>query len=452
MSPNNFKIFVVEDDLWYREMLTHHLEKNPDYQVEAFETGKALQEALKRSGELPGVVALDYSLPDVDGHELLKKIRRDYPSLPVIIISGQQQVEIALALLREGAREYIVKNDEMLERIWHIIAHIRENHSLKEEIQRLEVATQEKFHFNKLLVGNSAPMQKLFQLMEKACSTNISVSVTGETGTGKEVIANAIHYNSMRKRKPLVALNVAAIPKELVESELFGHEKGAFTGAVGQRIGKFEEADGGTLFLDEIGEMDLDMQAKLLRVLQERTLSRVGGNKKVKFDIRLIVATHKNLAQEVKKGNFRQDLYYRLLGLPLEIPPLRERGKDIILLAETFLKTFCKENKMPLISLAESAKHKLMKYSYPGNVRELKAVIELAAVLAPGEQIEAQDIDFNEIDPLDDMLKEEDTLQNYTRRIIRHYLSQYDDNVLLVAKKLNIGKSTIYRMLQNKEI
>ena len=287
--------------------------------------------------------------------------------------------------------------------------------------------------------------------MEKALATSITVSVTGETGTGKEVAAKCIHYNSDRKDKSFVAVNVAAIPTELIESELFGYEKGAFTGAESSRKGKFEEADGGTLFLDEIGEMDVNMQSKLLRVLQEKEITRIGSNKTKKIDVRLIVATHRDLAERVKEGMFREDLYYRLLGLPINLPPLRERGNDSIILAGHFVKSFCKDNRLEHKTINSEAKKRLKSYAFPGNVRELKAIMELACVMATGPEITEEDITFNTTSNMSDFLLNEKSLKEYTQTIVRHFLDKYDQNVVLVAKKLDIGKSTIYRMLKSEE-
>jgi len=295
-------------------------------------------------------------------------------------------------------------------------------------------------------------LNNIFRLMEKATKTNINVSVTGETGTGKEVVAKGIHYNSDRKKKPFVAVNMAAIPKELIESELFGHEKGAFTGALARKEGKFEEANGGTIFLDEIAEMDLSMQSKILRVLQEREIVRVGGNEKVKLEVRLIIATHKNLSDEVKKGNFREDLYYRIIGLPIELPPLRERGNDVLILARHFADEFAKENKFNPVTISQDAKEKLMRYNYPGNIRELKAIIDLAVVMCDGKEITADDISYNSGRGDEAFTAEEKTLRQYTCDIIKYYLKKYDEDVLAVASKLDIGKSTIYKMIQTKEI
>jgi DNA-binding NtrC family response regulator len=370
----------------------------------------------------------------------------------VIIVSGQEDISTAVTLLREGAYDYFVKDDDVKDRLWNVLKKIRENIQLRSEISYLKEEIGRKYEFRNVIKGNSPSIKQIFGLIEKSIKTNISVSITGETGTGKELVAKAIHYNSKRAKKPFVAINVSAIPRDLIESEMFGHEKGAFTGAITRKIGKFEQASGGTIFLDEIAEMDLNMQAKLLRVIQERELTRVGGNELIKIDVRLIVATNRNLADEVQKGNFREDLYYRLLGLPIELPPLRYRGNDIILLAKYFVDEFCKENKMKKLSITESAQQKLMGYHFPGNVRELRAIIELAAVLTDHDQIDESHISFNSADAAGNLLMEESSLAEYTRKIIRYYLQKYNNNVLLVAKKLEIGKSTIYRMIKEKQI
>ena len=240
-------------------------------------------------------------------------------------------------------------------------------------------------------------------------------------------------------------------PGNLIESELFGHEKGSFTGAVTRRIGKFEEAQEGTIFLDEIGELDVSLQAKLLRVIQEKEVTRIGGNETIKLDVRIIVATHKNLAEEVKNGNFREDLYYRLLGLPIVLPPLRERGHDVIIIAKYFLNQFCEENNIEPKVLTREAQEKLLNYAYPGNVRELKSVIDLSAVMANHDQIGAEDIRFNSVLKEDALASAEMTMKELNYRIIKHMLDKHEHNVLKVAKILDIGKSTIYRYLKEME-
>lgn len=443
-----FKIFIVEDDVWYSEVLEYLLKLNPEYEVEKFTAG---QDCLDNLHLNPAVVTLDYSLEDMTGAEVLKKIKAYNPNIHVVVISGQDDVSTAISLLKDGAYDYIVKDDDAKDRLWNTVRNIRENLSLKEEISELKQEIRTKYDFANL-VGQSPLLNKTRALMEKACNTSITVSVTGETGTGKEVVAKCIHYNSPRKSDSFVAVNVAAIPSELIESELFGYEKGAFTGAQTARKGKFEEADGGTLFLDEIGEMDMNMQAKLLRVLQEREVTRIGSNKTQAVDVRLIVATHKNLAEEVQSGNFREDLFYRLLGLPIEVPPLRDRGNDVLILARHFINDFATENGMGKIELSSEAKDFLKTYPFPGNVRELKAVIELASVMCSDNVIRESDISFNSSRSMSDFLLEEQTLREYTTKIIRHFLEKYQNNVLLVAKKLDIGKSTIYRMIKNDEL
>lgn len=445
-----FKIFVVEDDPFYGEMLKYHISLNPDYIVEKFETGK---DCLNNLYKNPSVISLDYSLPDMSGLEVLKKAKEYNPEIPVIIVSGQEDVSTAVNLLKEGAYDYFVKDDETKDRIWNALKNIREKIELEKEIDELKEEIGKKYVFGNIIKGNSQEIKKIFTLIEKAIQTNITVSITGETGTGKDLVAKAIHYNSPRAKFPFVAINVSAIPKDLIESEMFGYEKGAFTGANTRKIGKFEEAGKGTIFLDEIGEMDLNMQAKLLRVLQEKELTRIGGHNEVKVHARLLVATNRNLAEEVQKGNFRQDLYYRLLGLPIYLPPLKDRGNDILLLAKYFVDEFCEENGLPKKTMSHNAQDKLLSYHYPGNVRELKAIIELAAVMSNGEVIDDTDISFSSTDRSSDfLLDQEDTLQGYTRKIIKHYLDKYDNNIVKVAKKLSIGKSTIYRMLKNKEL
>ncbi len=445
----SYKIFIVEDDPWYGEILEYHLSLNPDYQIFRFNNGK---ECLNNLQKKPDLITIDYSLPDMNGADLFRQIHQVNPELPVIFISAQEDVSTAVGLLKSGVFDYIVKNDNTKDVLWSTVIKIRENQSLKKEVEELREELGKKYEFGKIIKGKSTALKKVFTLIEKACRTNINVSVSGETGTGKELVAKAIHYNSDRNKKPFVAVNVSAIPRELIESELFGHEKGAFTGAVARKIGKFEEAHKGTLFLDEIGEMDLNLQSKLLRVLQERELVRVGGNEMVKFDIRLIVATHKNLAEEVQKGNFREDLYYRLIGLPIFLPPLRERNDDTLLLAKFFLDEFAKENKLPPVTISAQAKEKLLKYHFPGNIRELKAVIELAAVMSDGKEIQADDITFSSGKSDDLFLQEEKTLREYTIQILQYYLKKYDGNILKIADKLDIGKSTIYKMIQNNEL
>jgi two-component system response regulator AtoC len=447
---NQFNIVIVEDDKWYSEILKYHLELNPDNSIQCFEDGETFLNKVKQA---PDLVCIDYSMPGLNGEELLKRIKVKFPSTEVIVISGQDDVGTAINLINLGAYDYLIKDDETKNKLWNTILRIKENKELKEEVRELKKEVLSKYNGNSAFIGESPQMIKVFKLIEKAGQVDITVSITGETGTGKEVVAKSIHYNSIKKAKPFVAVNIAAIPNELAESELFGHEKGAFTGASARRIGKFEEAQGGTLFLDEIGEMDINMQAKLLRALQEKEIIRVGGSKKVKLDIRIIVATHRNLLEEVQKGTFRQDLYYRLLGLPIELPPLRQRGSDILLLSTYFLNEFCSSNNKSKQLLSKGAKNKLLAYPFPGNVRELKALIELSSVMSEGNTIKEEDISYRVSGgSLSDLMRTELSLKEYTAKIVQHYLDKYDKNVIKTAKALQVGKSTIYRMIQSNEV
>jgi two-component system, NtrC family, response regulator AtoC len=350
-----------------------------------------------------------------------------------------------------GAYDYISKSDDIKDRLTNTVRNIRDGIGLKQEISTLRKEVQKKYSFRESILGESPAIKTVYDLIDKALSTNITVIISGETGTGKELVAKAIHYNSKRKDKSFVTVNVAAIPSELIESELFGHEKGAFTGAAYRRIGRFEEADGGTLFLDEIGEMEMNLQAKLLRVLQEKEIVRIGSNKPVKTDCRIVVATNKNLKEEVKKGNFREDLYYRLLGLPIELPPLRDRANDILILALHFIGKFCEENNIPVKKLSVHSQKKLMSYPFPGNVRELKSVVELAVTLSEKDVIEPADLVIDRGDPLSDIANDNLTLREYQVKIIKATLKKNNDDIKLAADKLDIGISTIYRILKEEK-
>ena len=444
-----YNIYIVEDDPWYGEIIEYHLGLNPDYKVSRFTTAK---ECLEKLHLRPDLVTIDFALPDMAGDQLFQRIREIDSLVPVIVISGQENIKVALKLLKMGVTDYLVKDDSTKDLLWNSVIRVRENQSLKKEVEYLKDELVQKFSFEKTIIGQSPPMKKMFLMMEKAAKTNINVSIMGETGTGKEVVAKAIHYNSTRRKGSFIAVNMAAIPADLIESELFGHEKGAFTGAVARKSGKFEEANGGTIFLDEIAEMDLNLQSRLLRVLQEREVVRVGGTELVSLNVRLLVATHKNLAEEVAKGHFREDLYYRIIGMPIELPPLRNRGGDILILAKHFLDEFTKENKLGGISIEQDAKDKLMAYSFPGNVRELKAMIDLGAVMCNGKEMFAADITYaaNHRDEL--FVKEEKSLRQYNFDIVNYFLKKYNHDIVNVAEKLEIGKSTIYKMIKQKAI
>jgi DNA-binding NtrC family response regulator len=457
------RIFAVEDDIIFSKMLRYILELDPMHEVSLFSNGKDLlknlEDCLAVSSDKRCIVTIDYSLPDISGEELLKKIKRISPSIPVIVVSGQEDIKTAVQLLKSGAYDYLPKDTEVGDRLLNVIQHIKREWLLNEKIEILQQEVSEKYGFSAQVIGTSAAMKKVLDWVRKAAKTSINIVLVGETGTGKEVIAKTIHYQSDRKDQPFVAVNVAAIPTELIESELFGYEKGAFTGATTARIGKLEAAQKGTLFLDEIAEMPLHLQAKLLRVLQERELQRIGSNVTIPLDFRLITATHRNLEEEVKKGNFRQDLFYRIKGVTIELPPLRERQEDILMLAKFFMKEFCQENHVSLPRITPEAAQKLLQYAYPGNVRELKSIVELAVVMCNGETLTAEDVqlpqeayhkkfEFVVSNPAVNAINFHLTLDEHIIRIIEAYLHHNKGDISATAQQLNMGRATIYRYLK----
>lgn len=445
MDESNFKIYVVEDNEWYNKLLVHTLSLNPEYIVKSFFSGK---EMLKELTPDVNVITLDYRLSDTTGNLLLPEIKKICPNTEVIVVSEQIDISVAVDLLKLGAFDYIVKSEDIRDRLLNSINHIRNNAGLKSKIEILQSEVEKKYDFQSSILGQSEAIKTVHSLVEKAVKTSITVSITGETGTGKEVVAKAVHYNSDRKNHPFVAINMAALPADLIESELFGYEKGAFTGAQNRRIGKFEQADGGTLFLDEIGELDIAFQAKLLRAIQEREFTRVGGNEQVKIDCRIIVATNKDLLHEVKTGHFREDLYYRMFGLPIHLPPLRERDNDVLLLAKNFISAFCKDNKLSIKQLRDDAREKLLSYSWPGNVRELKSVVELSVVMSDTDVITARDITIQTKEMLQEVLLNKMTMREYEIAIVKHYMKRNSENTKKVAEDLEIGQATVYRLLK----
>lgn len=445
----NYRIFIVEDDPWYAEMMKHHLSMNPDYLIHLYSNAS---DCLDNLYQKPDVVCIDFELPDMKGDLLLKKIKEQNLQIPVIVISGLENINVVVKLFKLGTIDYIIKNEHTRETLWNTILKIRENSKLRKELQELKAELGQKYSFENTIIGQSAVMRKVHALMEKATASNINISISGETGTGKEVVAKAIHYNSDRKTNPFVVLNLASIPKEHIEAELFGYEKGIYQGAPMRKVGKLEEADGGTILLDEITELDLSLQTKLLDVLQDRELYRVGASNPVKFTARLICTSTKSLPEEVKRGAFREDLYYRILGLPIELPALRDRGNDILVLAAHFAKHFAKENRCSEFTFSDEAVKKILSHNYPGNIRELKATIDLACVLCSDNEIKAADITFTNVKTGRIYSEEEKTLRAYTIEIIGKFLKKYNHNVVEVARRLDIGKSTIYNMIQKKEL
>ena len=376
MGTGNLSILIVDDEENIKNLLRDILEDEGYY----VDVASSMTEAKNKLKEKDfDIVFLDVWLPDGEGTDLIEPIKRESPHTKIIMISGHANIPVAVKALKLGAYDFLEKplSTEailaVLEKAYQQIKKELEFQFLKEKAEnRIEI------------IGNSPPMQKLKRQIEKVAKTNAWVMILGENGTGKELVAKSIHYLSDRADKPFVDINCAAIPDDLFEAELFGYEKGAFTNAVARKPGKLEIADGGTLFLDEVADLSLRAQAKLLRVLEEKTFSRLGGNQKIKVDLRVISATNKDIEEEIRKGNFRQDLAFRLSVVPIKVPPLRERGEDIILLAEYFLKKACIENKMDVPQLSPEVKKALLKYHWPGNVRELKNLMERLCIFSEG--------------------------------------------------------------------
>jgi two-component system response regulator AtoC len=381
------KILLVEDEAPSREALTLLL-RGAGYNVTG--TGSGQEAFGLLAAESFDIVISDLFLPDLNGIDILKQVKSLSPAIEVILITGYASAETAVKAMKEGAFDYITK-PLILDELRIIIDKALEKRRLLSENVYLKKQLRDKFEFANI-IGTSPAMQKVFNRMKRIIKTDSTVLIMGESGTGKEIVAKALHFNGHRRDKPFIAVHCGAIPENLLESELFGHMKGAFTGAIKDKIGKFEAADQGTIFLDEISTMPMHLQTKLLRVLQEQEVERVGSNRPIKLDVRIISATNQILEEEVKAGNFRDDLYYRLNVIPLNLPPLRERVEDILPLIKFFLRKDCTEMKRPLMSLTKEALEALEIYHWPGNVRELENIVERTVALTEGDQITLDDL------------------------------------------------------------
>ncbi|MGQ9778014.1 MAG: sigma-54-dependent transcriptional regulator [Thermodesulfobacteriota bacterium] len=379
-------ILVVDDEVGTRESLKMILKS--DYQV--FLTKNAEETFQQLKSQNFDLILLDILLPDMDGLRVLEKIKQKDPEQLVIMITATKTIKTAVEAMKLGAYDYITKPFDVDE-LRLIVSRALSTQALKEENQRLWMEIDRSFGFDNI-IGKSKVMREIFKIVRQVANTRSTVLIMGESGTGKELIARAIHYHSPRKNYPFVTINCAAIPDTLIESELFGHEKGAFTNAIEKKLGRFEIAHQGTLFLDEIGELSLMTQAKILRFLEEKEFNRVGGSKTIKVDVRLIAATNKDLPQQVKKGEFREDLFYRINVVPIIIPPLRERREDIPLLIEHFIKKFNTENQKNVKGVTVEALESMVNYDWPGNVRELENLIERVVALTSNEYIQSDEL------------------------------------------------------------
>jgi len=394
-------ILVIDDEVGTRESLKMIL-KN-DYQVFL---AKNAEEAFQQIETHPSdLILLDIILPDMDGLRVLEKIKQKDPDQLVIMITATKTVKTAVEAMKLGAYDYITKPFDVDE-LRLIISRSLSNRALREENQRLWLEIDRSFGFDNI-IGKSKVMREIFKVVRQVADTRSTVLIMGESGAGKELVARAIHYHSPRRNHPFVTINCAAIPETLIESELFGHERGAFTNAIEKKLGRFEMAHQGSLFLDEIGELSLMTQAKILRFLEEKEFNRVGGSKTIKVDVRLITATNKDLPQQVKKRDFREDLFYRINVVPIILPPLRERREDIPLLIEHFIKKFNKENQKEVKGVSQEALEVMMNYKWPGNVRELENLIERVVALTSNEYVQPDELPlpFTSLS-MDDGLKE----------------------------------------------
>ena len=390
-------LLIVDDEPDIQLVMSANLRKE-GYDVETAGDGReALRKLEARDFD---VVVVDHQMPNLTGMQFLERIRNGAlagtgnADVPVIVITAYGTIEMAVQAMKDGAYSYLTKPIRY-EVLSLQVKNAVERHRLSREVRSLRDEVEERYRFSNI-IGRTPRMQEVFQTVRTVAETDATVLIHGESGTGKELIARAIHYNSPRKDKPFVVVSCSALPETLLESELFGHEKGAFTGAIRQRIGRFEAAAGGTVFLDEIGEMAMPVQLKLLRVLQEREIERVGGNQTIKTDVRVIAATHRDLQQAMRERHFRQDLFYRLNVVPLKLPPLRERLDDVPLLAAHFLRKFAAKNQRPEKSLSRDALGALCSYAYPGNVRELENIIERAVIMEKGDTVQRADLGFSE--------------------------------------------------------
>lgn len=384
------KILIAEDEKIQRDLLEGFLEKE-GFSVEAVANGRGALERLEVNSF--DLALIDYKMPELDGLQTLREIRKLYPDFPVIMMTAFGTVETAVASMKEGALDYLTKPidlDELLLTLQKVI----ERSTLLRENKELKAQLQTRYQFTQIVYG-SPKMEEVMGLVARVAPSQATILIRGESGTGKEMIANAIHYASPRSPRPWVKVSCAAIPETLLESELFGHEKGAFTGATQRRIGRFEEADSGSIFLDEIGDLSPNTQVKLLRILQDKEFQRLGANITIKTDVRVIAATHRNLEEAIQKGLFREDLYYRLNVITIALPPLRERREDISLLIDHFLKKYAEENQKSVSDISKEARDLLLRYPYPGNIRELENLIERAVILCRGEMITTQDLPFH---------------------------------------------------------
>jgi DNA-binding NtrC family response regulator len=455
MDVSREQVLVVDDEEDLRKAIVDILTLD-GFDVD--QAGSAEEAAEKLSQTAYDVLITDHNLPGKTGVELLEESLVRYPEIIGIVITGYGTIETAVNAIKKGAYNYLTKPFKLVELPIMVRKGLKERH-LRFENQYLRKQLDEKYGFSNI-IGTGRSMKRIFELVDTIAGLNSTVLIQGETGTGKELIAKAIHFNSPRKDQKLVSINCGAIPENLLESELFGHVKGAFTGAVQTRIGRFEQANGGTIFLDEIGNMPVSLQVKLLRVLQEREFERVGGNSTVKVDVRIIAATSSNLLQMVKEGTFREDLFYRLNVIPIDLPPLRERREDVPLLVQKFIQHFCETHKLDLKTVSPQVMKALMAYEWPGNVRQLENIVERMVALTgnrpailpsdlPGEIQNGDSLNFVPLIEIPEGgINFQNVVTDMERELILQSLRRTNGNKKLAAKLLNLKRTTLIEKIK----
>jgi two-component system nitrogen regulation response regulator NtrX len=449
MHNNSARVLVVDDEAAIRRSLAGIL-ADEGYDAALAEDGERALAAVRE--RTPDLVLLDIAMPGRDGIEILEDLRRAHPALPVVMMSGHGTIETAVRATQLGAFDFIEK-PLSLDKLLLTVRHALEKSSLERENRELRAKSLRAHE----ILGASAPIQKLKEEIALAAPTNGWVLISGENGTGKEMVAKQLHVQSKRASGPFVEVNCAAIPEELIESELFGHEKGAFTGAIVQKRGKFELAHGGTIFLDEIADMSLRTQAKILRILQEHKFERVGGSETIDVDVRVIAATNKSLEKEIQEGKFREDLYYRLNVIPFHVPALRERREDIALLAQAFVKEFCADSAVPQKMLTPRTLALLGGYAWPGNVRELRNLVERLVLMTPEPRIRPEDLpeelrggSARAPTPAGSTL--EDARREFERRFLLARLQEHGGNISRTAEAIGLARESLSRKLRTLKI
>ncbi|MCH7515938.1 MAG: sigma-54-dependent Fis family transcriptional regulator [Bacteroidetes bacterium] len=453
----NKLIFIVDDEQAISKLLSFWVKDKWGYDVEVFSNSEAM---LKNMSAKPDIILLDIMLPGLDGIETLQRIKQIDENLPVIMLSAQGSIEVAVDSLRDGAYDYFPKPIDQ-QRLELAVKNAIKSHDLTREIQRLKETVQREYSFENIITADRK-MQDVFKLVTKVMNNTITVLIYGESGTGKELIARAIHYNGDRKDKPFVIVNCASIPRELLESELFGHERGSFTGAHQQKKGKFEIANGGTIFLDEVGELEMLLQAKLLRVIQEKEFERVGGTELIKTDVRIISATNRDLKIAVEEKEFREDLYYRLNSFPIYVPPLRQRKGDVLVLAEYFINEFNKKLGKEIKGFTKRALKLIYEYDWPGNIREMENTIERCLIITENDVVDVEDLpshlrtaeNMASVDYAGPLFSNETIVpfEKLKEEAIRHALKVTKGNIVEAAKRLHLGRATIYRLMEKYSI